>query len=93
MAVWDVPADEVSELGRRFAREAGVTLCYRRRRAADWPFNLYCMVHARTREEASAVVARLDGIADGVASNRTVLFSRHCFKQTGARFSHARSAA
>ncbi|MBZ0162113.1 MAG: Lrp/AsnC family transcriptional regulator [Notoacmeibacter sp.] len=93
MAVWDVPDDRASALGRRFAGEPGVTLCYRRRRAGDWPFNLYCMVHARSRDDAAAVTARLDAIADGFARDHTVLFSRRCFKQTGARFSETRSAA
>lgn len=93
MAVWDVPDDRVSALGRQFAGEPGVTLCYRRRRAEDWRFNLYCMVHARSREDAAAVVTRLDAIAGGVAGDHSVLFSRRCFKQTGARFSENRSAA
>lgn len=93
MAVWDVPDDRVSALGRQFAGEPGVTLCYRRRRAGDWRFNLYCMVHARSREDAAAVIARLGAASDGIARDHAVLFSRRCFKQTGARFSETRSAA
>ena len=55
MAVWDVPDAEVSERGTALARIAGVTLCYRRRRALpDWPYNLFCMVHGQTAEEVEA---------------------------------------
>lgn len=55
MAVWDVPDEEVSELGTALARIPGVTLCYRRRRALpSWPYNLFCMVHGQTAKEVEA---------------------------------------
>ena len=94
MCVWDIPDDVASPLGRLLAREEGVTLCYSRRRAEGWPFNLYCMVHATSCDEAMAVHHRLDAIVGTVARGRRVLFSTRCFKQTGARLSSAaRSAA
>ncbi len=88
MCVWNVAPDErASELGRRLAREEGVTLCYRRKRAFDWPFNLYCMVHARSREEAHRVIERLNAMIGSASEDHAVLFSTRCFKQTGARLS------
>jgi DNA-binding Lrp family transcriptional regulator len=91
MAVWDVPDNKTSQLGKAFANEPGVTLCYARRRTDAWPFNLYCMVHARRHEDALAVIDRLNDIADktGGADPRdhAVLFSTRCFKQTGAKLS------
>jgi len=88
MCVWNVEDDTLtSTIGRQLAGEAGVTLCYRRRRAADWPYNIYCMVHARSREEARPVIARLDTVVGPAAEDRAVLFSTRCFKQTGARLS------
>lgn len=93
MAVWDVAEGAASALGRRFAEVPDVTLAYRRRRAADWPFNLYCMVHAKRREEALAVVTALDAMAGPAARDRAVLFSSRCFKQRGARFAALREAA
>ena len=91
MAVWDVPDDQTHRLGKAFGGEPGVTLCYARRRTDAWPFNLYCMVHARRREDAHAVIDRLNNIAgkaDGAKPrNHAVLFSTRCFKQTGAKLS------
>ena len=88
MCVWDVADDALaSAIGSQLAGEEGVTLCYRRRRAADWPYNIYCMVHARSREEAWPIIARLDAVAGPAAEDRAVLFSTQCFKQTGARLS------
>ncbi len=73
----------------RSRRHPRVTLCYRRpRRAPDWPFNLFCMVHARTREEALAVIDELN-MPPRPRSDHAVLFSTRCFKQRGARFSRA----
>lgn len=93
MAVWAVDPASVDMVGERLAGEPGVNLCYRRRMTDDWPFNLYCMVHGRSRAEALAVIDRLDAIAAPAAKGSAVLFSTHCYKQTGARFSAARNAA
>ncbi|MBI5108214.1 MAG: Lrp/AsnC family transcriptional regulator [Rhodocyclales bacterium] len=84
MVVFDLDDDEVDGIGERLAVEAGVTLCYRRRRSLpDWPYNLYCMVHGRSREETRPVLDRLAALAGQPA---TVLFSTRRFKQCGARY-------
>ena len=85
MAVWDVPDAETDTAGHALAREPGVTLCYRRARSLPaWPYNLYCMIHGRQRDD---VDARLDAIAahTGLARHpHARLFSRTEFKQRGA---------
>jgi DNA-binding Lrp family transcriptional regulator len=84
MVVFDVPDTEVDRVGRQLAAEAGVTLCYRRSRSLpDWPFNLYCMVHGRSREEAQPVIERLGRLA---GRQPQALFSVRRFKQCGARY-------
>ncbi len=84
MVVFDLDDDAVDGIGARLAAEPGVTLCYRRRRSLpEWNYNLYCMVHGRSREEAQPVIDRLAGLAGQQA---TVLFSTRRFKQCGARY-------
>ena len=84
MVVFDVPDADVDQLGRQFAAEAGVTLCYRRSRSLPhWRYNLYCMVHGRSREEVQPVIERLGRLA-GVPTQ--ALFSTRRFKQCGARY-------
>jgi DNA-binding Lrp family transcriptional regulator len=84
MVVFDLDDDAVDGIGARLAAEPGVTLCYRRRRSLpEWNYNLYCMVHGRSREEAQPVIDRLAGLAGQPA---TVLFSTRRFKQCGARY-------
>jgi DNA-binding Lrp family transcriptional regulator len=84
MVVFDVPGDQVDRIGGQLATEAGVTLCYRRRRSLPhWPYNLYCMVHGRSREEVRPVIERLSRLAGLPAQ---ALFSTRRFKQCGARY-------
>lgn len=84
MVVFDVPDDEVGEVGRRLAREPGVTLCYRRQRhLPHWRHNLFCMVHGRSREAVEPVIERLCRVAGHQCE---ALFSLRRFKQCGARY-------
>jgi len=92
MCVWDAPDADADALGDALAREAGVTLCYRRVRALPaWRYNLFCMIHGRDR---ASVLARIGELArahglDGFAS--AVLFSRRAFKQRGAHYALGRA--
>jgi DNA-binding Lrp family transcriptional regulator len=85
MTVFDVPDERVDACGAALARVPGVTLAYRRERAAGWPYNLYCMVHGRDREAVARLLAEAIGPCGLADCPRSVLFSRRRFKQTGAR--------
>lgn len=94
MVVWDVPAEDVDRIGAALAAMPGINLCYRRtRHARAWPYNLYCMVHARTRDEALALLERASAAAGLHGVPRQILFSLRCFKQTGALVTDPRRAA
>jgi DNA-binding Lrp family transcriptional regulator len=85
MVVWDVPDQRAADLGRLAARFDFVTLCYRRpRRLPKWPFNLFCMIHGKDRDEVRHLIARLNDTELGAYTHAT-LFSRRRFKQCGAR--------
>jgi DNA-binding Lrp family transcriptional regulator len=87
MVVWDVPDEQVADLGGRLGRSAGVTLCYRRRRVPPlWPYNLYCMLHGRGRTEVTALLDELAEHCGMAEVPREILFSGRCFKQRGARY-------
>lgn len=87
MCVWAVPEEQVSALGTRLAAEPGVTLCYRRRaQEPHWPYNLFCMIHGKAREE---VVAQRQHLAERLGLDtwpHDLLFSTRRYKQTGARY-------
>jgi len=88
MAVWDIPDEMIDAVAAIFARHPSVTLCYRRPwRPPVWPYNLFCTVHARSRDEACAAIDELNLLADSGLRPQAVLFSKRCFKQRGAVFS------
>ncbi len=80
MAVWDVPDREAARLGAALAARPEVSHCYERLRGADWPFNVYGMIHGRTQDAVQAVAA--DVAARESAPVYRVLFSRREFKKT-----------
>ncbi len=90
MSVWDIDADVIDAVGERVGRLDFVTHCYRRpRHLPDWPYNLFAMVHAASRE---AALARVDEIAALITAEfpdacrgRDVLFSSGILKKTGLR--------
>ena len=86
MSVWDVPDERISELGRRVGALPFVSHCYRRpRRPPQWPYNLFAMVHARTRHEIEEQVAEIAALLGTAASRHDVLYSTRILKKTGLR--------
>ena len=85
MVVWDVADDQVDKIGQQLGTQDCVTLCYQRpRMLPEWPYNLFCMVHGRSREE---VLECIDDMTEGLSLENiphTVLFSGRRFKQRGA---------
>ena len=94
MVVWDVDPGDTDRVGNMLADVAGVNLCYRRTRfEAEWPFNLYCMVHAKSRADALETIALATETAQLQNNPRQILFSNRCFKQTGAMLVEPQEAA
>ena len=93
MTVFNVPDESFVEYGLALAKQAGVTLCYARQRDEGWPYNLYCMVHGRTREETLAHIEQARQATGLTAFDHAVLFSTERFKQTGGRYFRAPPAA
>ena len=87
MVVWDVSDEQVDPLGACLANFEFVTLCYRRpRRLPQWRYNLYCMIHGKSRDDVLAHLTHMIlscGLQD---LPHEVLFSKRRFKQRGAAY-------
>ena len=59
MACFLVPEAEIEAAGLSAASAPEVSHCYQRETHPHWPYPLYAMVHARTREQCDALVARI----------------------------------
>lgn len=85
MVVWRVPPAALDHFGRALAADPGVSLCYARRADLErWPYNLYCMFHAKDRAEALAALDAAERCVGLTGRPRQILFSLRCFKQGGA---------
>lgn len=88
MTVWDVDDREVDRLGTEIGALAFVTHCYRRpRRPPIWPYNLFAMVHGRSRDEVLEKVSQIKDLLGAACVRHEVLFSKQILKKTGLRLS------
>ncbi len=87
MVVWDIPDDEVEEIGMCIGKYDCVTLSYRRpRRLPDWSYNLFTMVHGSSREEVTQKVEEIVEKCGLQNMEHNILFSTRRFKQRGASY-------
>lgn len=83
MIAWQVPDSDVETVGLIFASFEEVTHCYERFTGPNWPYNLYTMVHSRSRDDCIKIALRLSQ-ASGMNEYR-ILFSEKEYKKTSAR--------
>ncbi len=88
MTVWDVADDLVDALGAQVGALPGVSHCYRRpRRPPLWPYNLFAMLHGRSRAEVTQQAERIAVLLGEACRGRDVLYSTAVLKKTGLRLS------
>jgi len=86
MSVWDVPDERIDTLGEQVGRLPFVTHCYRRpRNRPDWPYNLFAMVHGRSRSEVEELMERIAALLGQHCNAQDILYSTHILKKTGLR--------
>jgi DNA-binding Lrp family transcriptional regulator len=86
MTVWDVADERVDELGVGVAALPGVSHCYRRpRRLPSWPYNLFAMLHGRSREQVAGQAARIEALLGDACRGHDILYSTAILKKTGLR--------
>ncbi|QDG79333.1 AsnC family transcriptional regulator [Labrenzia sp. PHM005] len=94
MVVWDISSERIDAAGPALCNLPGVTLCYERRPVPGvWPYRLYCMIHAQSRNDALEVLEAAKHLPELAGIDCKVLFSSRCFKQTGALISRRGAAA
>ena len=86
MSVWDVADDAIDQAGPRIGALDFVTHCYERpRHLPFWPYNLFAMVHGRSRAEVQDKVARIAELLGASCRGHDVLFSTRILKKPGLR--------
>jgi DNA-binding Lrp family transcriptional regulator len=84
MGVWEVPSDQCCRFGAIAACFPAVSHCYLRPTYEDWPYSIFTMVHARTREQGDAV---LRAIAEATGVTRyAALYSTKEYKKVRVKY-------
>jgi DNA-binding Lrp family transcriptional regulator len=86
MTVWDVPDERIDELGALVGGLESVSHCYHRpRHPPDWPYNLFAMVHGRSRDDVEREVRRIAAVLGEHDRGHAILYSTRILKKTGLR--------
>lgn len=84
MTCWITPPDKVDAAGHELAHLQQVSHCYERKSNQLWPYNLFAMIHGRSREECQKLAKQVShriNIEDCV-----LLFSTREFKKTRVKY-------
>lgn len=84
MVCWRIPEDRLPEVGYQLASYPEVSHCIQRAIYPDWPYGVYCMVHAVSREKCEETARRMSsdiGIDDYV-----ILYSTKEYKKERVKY-------
>ena len=84
LCVWEVPEDRLDEIASHMSNHPSVSHCYDRTTAEGWPYNLYTMIHAHSREECEQIAEAL--AEENGVSNRVMLYSKKEWKKTSMKY-------
>ena len=84
MTVWKVPEEKVEEIGYKLASYKSVSHCYKRTTNEKWQYNIFAMMHGKTKEEIEELVKDISkeiGIND-----YKILYSTREFKKQRIKY-------
>lgn len=84
MSVWVVAQNRVDEVGKLIASYKEVTHCYKRASYPEWPYNLYAMIHGKSKSDCEKVafeISKRIGIDE-----YKLLYSTKEFKKTSMEY-------
>jgi siroheme decarboxylase len=84
MIVWNVPEENIDQIGLKIASFPQVSHCYRRPIYPDWEFNLFSMIHARTIDAAEKIAKEISAIIK--IDRYRILFSSREFKKERVKY-------
>lgn len=90
MSVWDVDDPRASELGTKVGGLDFVSHCYLRPRVLpDWPYNLFAMIHGKSRAEVEEKRRQIAAMLGQACRAHDILYSTRILKKTGLRLASA----
>ena len=84
MTVWDVDEKDGEEIGAKAAAFSAVSHCYLRPKYPNWPYNLFTMIHGKTKEETNGIIADIANEIEHKA--KRPLYSTREFKKVRLKY-------
>ena len=86
MSVWNVPDEQIKELGEQLGALPFVSHCYERPRfLPEWPYNLFAMLHGKSKDEVAEKVQQVVQLLGDHCTGYELLYSTEILKKTGLR--------
>ena len=84
LCAWSVPPERLDEVAKVMIENPAVSHCYDRNTAPDWNYNLYTMVHAKSREECNEIINNLS-MSTGIDQFQ-ILYSKKEWTKTAMKY-------
>ena len=84
LCAWSVPPEKLDEIAKIMSSHPAVSHCYDRTTAPNWFYNLYTMIHAKSREECNEIISELSKTT-GI-ENFQIMYSKKEWKKTGMKY-------
>lgn len=84
LCAWHVPPDSLDTIAQVMISNAAVSHCYDRTPAPNWNYNLYTMIHAKTRDECEKIIGELSNLS-GITDYK-ILYTKKEWKKTGMKY-------
>ena len=84
LCAWLVPPDRLDDIADKMSANPAVSHCYDRTPAPNWNYNLYTMIHAKSRAECRRII---DALADECRiDDFQILYTTREWKKTSMRY-------
>lgn len=80
MVCWNVPSPMVEQAAEKMSSFKEVSHCYERRKDEKWPYNLFTMIHGKTKEDCTNSIRRISE-ESGIEEYRALFTVREIKKE------------
>ncbi len=84
MVAWYVEEEHIEDVAQTMVNRQDITHCYQRENCLEWPYNLYTMIHGKTRQECLDIVKELQDMTG--LTQYELLFSHEELKKTSMQY-------
>jgi len=84
MVVWDVNVENAQEIGEKVASFSVVSHCYLRPKYPNWTYNLFSMIHAKSKDEIDDILKEIGSEIE--YKTKKLLYSTREFKKQRVKY-------